>query len=72
MRERASGYWVKVNSIGEHTMRTRWILTLALLLAMLLPSASLAGPMTFNLAPSLDGDDTAEIQAVFTEAAQSW
>jgi hypothetical protein len=50
-------------------MRTRWILTLALLQAMLLPSASLAQPTTYNLSPSLDGDDTEEIQAVFTEAA---
>lgn len=50
-------------------MRTRWILTLAVLLAMLLPGASLAGSMTYNLSPSLDGDDTEEIQAVFTEAA---
>lgn len=50
-------------------MKTRWILTLALVLAMLLPGASLAEPMTYNLSPSLDGDDTEEIQAVFTEAA---
>ncbi|NLD42269.1 MAG: hypothetical protein GX657_02115 [Chloroflexi bacterium] len=50
-------------------MKMRWILTLALVLAMLLPSASLAGPMTYYLSPSLDGDDTEEIQAVFDEAA---
>ncbi len=50
-------------------MRTRWILALVLVLAMLLPGASLAEPMTYNLSPSLDGDDTEEIQAVFDEAA---
>lgn len=69
MHERARRYWVQVYGIGENTMRTRWILTLALLLAMLLPGASLAGSMAYNLSPSLDGDDTAEIQEVFTEAA---
>jgi hypothetical protein len=49
-------------------MRTRWILTLALLLAMLLPSASLAEPTTYYLTAS-GGDDTAAIQAAFSAAA---
>ncbi len=49
-------------------MRTRWILTLALVLAMLLPGASLAEPMTYYLTPSLTGDDTDQIRAAFAEA----
>jgi hypothetical protein len=47
-------------------MRTRWILTLALLLALLLPGASLAGPPTIHVAPN-GVDDT-----VALEEALAW
>jgi hypothetical protein len=48
-------------------MRTRWILTLALLLAMLLPGASLAQGAVFTVMPTGD-DDTANIQAALDAA----
>jgi hypothetical protein len=49
-------------------MKTRWLLLVALLLAMLLPGASLAQGNVYPLSPS-GGDDTAAIQAAFSAAA---
>lgn len=49
-------------------MRTRWILTLALLLAMLLPGASLAQGDVFTVPAPTGGDDYANIMATFALA----